>query len=130
MRQAYQPFYWHWRFVSLAWKDSGYRNIRTFKYYHHAVQACRLSGTYCRNYLIENPIWVCIFVSPIEALDSRHRIEVPVLAQERKTMLSAERGDPEVIGWNGLSCLSQLNTDGCVVVCSLRYDIQHRAIGD
>jgi len=75
-------------------------------------------------------IWIYGSTSPIEPLDSRHRIEVPVMAQEWKAILPAERGNPKVIGWNGLSGLSQLNVDGCIVVCGLLGDIQHRAIGD
>ena len=80
--------------------------------------------------LMQDCIWVYGFASPTEPLDSRHHIEVPVLAQEWKTMLAAERGNPEVIGWNRLSGLSQLDVDGCIVVCSLHGDIQHCAIGD
>jgi len=79
---------------------------------------------------MQDCIWVYGFASPTEPLDSRHHIEVPVLAQEWKTMLATERGNPEVIGWNRLSGLSQLDVDGCIVVCSLHVDIQHCAIGD
>ncbi len=75
-------------------------------------------------------VWMCGFASPIEALDSRHYIEVPVQTQEWKTMLATERRNPKVIGGNWLSGLSQLDIDCCIVMCSLHGYIQHAAIGN
>ena len=45
-------------------------------------------------------------------------------------MLPAERRNPEVIGRNRLSGLSQLNIDSRIVMGSLLGDIQHGAVGD
>ena len=68
--------------------------------------------------------------SPIESLDSRHHIEVPVSAQKGKPMLLAERRNPQVIGRNRLSSLSQLNVDRRIVMSSLFGDVQHLAVLD
>jgi hypothetical protein len=69
-------------------------------------------------------------VSPIEPLDSGHHIEVPVLAQKWKAMLPTKGRNPEVIGWNRLPGLPQLNVNSCIVMRSLLGDIQHCAVGD
>jgi hypothetical protein len=68
--------------------------------------------------------------SPIESMDSRHHIEVPASTQKRKPMLPAERRNPQVIGGNRLSGLSQLSIDSRVVMSSLPGDIQHLAVLD
>ena len=60
--------------------------------------------------------------------DSRYHIEVPVPAQKRKVMLSTERRNPEIIGWNRLSSLSQINVNCCIVMRSLLGDVQHHAV--
>ena len=69
-------------------------------------------------------------MSPIETLDSRDRIEVTVSAQERKFMLPTERRNPEIISWDWLSSISQLEANSCVVICGLLRNIQYRAFGD
>jgi hypothetical protein len=70
------------------------------------------------------------FLSPIEPLDSRHHIEVPVAAQKRKPMLPAEGRNPKVIGGNRLPGLPQLDVDSCVVMRSFFGNVQHDAIAD
>jgi hypothetical protein len=40
-------------------------------------------------------------------------------------MLTTEGRDPQIIGWNGLASVFQLETDGGVVVGGLVFDIQH-----
>jgi hypothetical protein len=45
-------------------------------------------------------------------------------------MLPTEGRNPEVIGGNRLSGLSQRNVDGCMVVRGLLGDVQHCALGD
>jgi len=53
---------------------------------------------------------------------------MPVSAQERKNMLPAECRNPQVIGWNRLSGVSQFNVDGRVVMGSFLGNIQHSAV--
>src|SRR5260370_14397875 len=55
---------------------------------------------------------------------------MPVAAQKRKSMLPAECRNPEVVGGNRLSGLSQLNANIRIVTCSLLADVQHCAVGD
>jgi hypothetical protein len=55
---------------------------------------------------------------------------MPVSAQERKNMLPAECRNPQVIGWNRLSGLSQFNVDGRVVMGSFIGNIQDFAVGN
>ena len=52
------------------------------------------------------------FFSPIEAPESGNKIEVLVPAYEREGMLAAERGDPKVVGGNGLAFPFQFEADG------------------
>jgi hypothetical protein len=62
--------------------------------------------------------------------DSSHHIEVPVPAQKWKVMMPTERRNPEIIGWNRLSRLSEFNVDSCIVMRGLHGDVQHRAVDD
>ena len=51
-------------------------------------------------------------LSPIEAPESGNKIKVPVPAYKREGMLAAERGDPEIVGGNGLAFPFQFEPDG------------------
>ena len=52
------------------------------------------------------------FVSPIEAPESGNKIKVLVPAYKREGMLAAERGDPKIVGGNGLAFPFQFEADG------------------
>lgn len=63
-------------------------------------------------------------------MNTGYGVEVPVAAQQWKAVLSAESGNPEVICWNRVPRLLELDADGRIVMRSLLADFQHRAIGD
>ena len=52
------------------------------------------------------------FLSPIEAPESENEIEVLVSAYKREGMLAAERGDPKIVGGNGLAFPFQFEAYG------------------
>jgi hypothetical protein len=52
------------------------------------------------------------FLSPIEAPESGNKIKVLVPAYKREGMLAAERGDPKIVGGNGLAFPFQFDADG------------------
>jgi hypothetical protein len=81
-----------------------------------------------RDQIMNHGQTVHIDVSPIVPSDSSHPAEVPVPAQEWKFMLPTEGRNPEIIGWNRLSGLSQLHVDRCVVMRGLLGHVQHRAV--
>jgi len=56
--------------------------------------------------------------SPIDALESGDEIEVPVSAQERKRILTAERGNPRIIGGNGLAFPFQSHANALILKSS------------
>src|SRR5713226_5188588 len=66
--------------------------------------------------------------SPSMPLDPWHSIEMAVSAYERKSVLPAERRNPQVISWNRLAKLSQFKIDGRVVMGSFLDDIQDPAV--
>ena len=52
------------------------------------------------------------FLSPREATESGNKIKVLVPAYKREGMLAAERGDPKIVGGNGLAFPFQFEADG------------------
>ena len=52
------------------------------------------------------------FLSPMEAPESGDKIEVLVPAYKREGMLAAERGDPKIVGGDGLAFPFQFEPDG------------------
>lgn len=49
--------------------------------------------------------------SPVEPPESGNEVEVPVFAYKREGMLAAQRGNPKIVGGNGLTFPFQLETD-------------------
>jgi hypothetical protein len=45
-------------------------------------------------------------------------------------VLTAQRGNPEVVGWNWLSRLPKFDADRCVVMRGLVCDLQNSAVLD
>jgi hypothetical protein len=66
--------------------------------------------------------------SPTEPLHLSDGVEVMIAAKDGKTMLAAERGNPEIVSWNWPSGLPKLDSDGCVVMRRLITDIEHSAV--
>lgn len=68
------------------------------------------------------------YVLPVEPLHSRHHIEVSIPAQQRKTVLAAQCGNPKVIRWDRFSGLSQFDADSCIMMRSLFVNVEHSAV--
>src|SRR5882672_8082442 len=65
------------------------------------------------------------FLSPMEATESDNKIKVLVPAYKREGMLAAERGDPKIVGGNGLAFPFQFEADGGVEVGSPIVNVQN-----
>jgi hypothetical protein len=53
--------------------------------------------------------------APIDPGESFDVIKVRVVAEQRQAVLAHERGDPQIVIWNGCACDFQVPTDCCVV---------------
>jgi hypothetical protein len=63
--------------------------------------------------------------SPLDTTESWDEIEVPVLTQEGKRILPAKRGNPQIIGRDGLAFCFQFETYGCIAMSGFLIDIQN-----
>src|SRR5215471_21306101 len=57
-------------------------------------------------------------------MQTRHFVEVPIIAEHRKAMLQCARCNPHIIGRNGTAAASKLPIHHCVLRCRLCIDDQ------
>src|SRR5579863_10612352 len=65
---------------------------------------------------------------PSNSFGARHKVKMPIAAQQRERVLPAKCRDPEVIGGNRFALPLQFEDDFCVVLRGWLGDIQDEAV--